>query len=67
MVMVREDDLEYLSVDQAFVRKFARVVHRYEAAVRRSGLSTDTKSAYLMHARRIVRWLRGEYEPGQGL
>lgn len=42
-----------------------RALAEYENEVHGSGLSAQTKETYCRHAGTFVRWLEGDFQPGQ--
>ena len=39
-------------------------LQRYEREVEATGMTGQSKSTYLLHARHFVRWLDDDFEPG---
>ena len=51
-------------VSQEVMEAVQSALRRYEQEVEATGLTEQSKTTYLLHARQFVRWLDDDFDPG---
>jgi len=57
--------MEQVQVSQQALNEVEAALKRYRHEVEEAPLAPATQRTYLQHAESFVRWLRGEFTPGE--
>lgn len=56
-----------MTMSSSALREVEEAFRRYEAEVEESNMTPESKKTYLLHSRNFIRWLRGDFRPGDRL
>ena len=56
-----------MKISQSALREVENALEEFRIALDNSDLSDSSKRSYYRRANRFIRWIEGDYEPGQGL
>jgi len=56
-----------MTVSSTTMREIEEAFRKYEAEVEATAMTPNTKTTYLLHSRHFVRWLKGDFKPGEKL
>ncbi|MEQ8316729.1 MAG: hypothetical protein RIE77_12720 [Phycisphaerales bacterium] len=54
-----------LKISASALAEIEQALHSYHDQVESSSMAENTKKTYLRHADTFVRWLKGDFEPGE--